>query len=44
MDEPGIEGKKVEFIPTHNYKLGTRFGFKKLLYEFTADKCRRTIF
>ena len=27
-DEPGIEGKKVEFIPSHNYKLGTRFGFK----------------
>ena len=27
-DEPGIEGKKVEFIPTHNYKIGTRFGFK----------------
>ena len=27
-EEPGIEGKKVEFIPTHNYKLGTRFGFR----------------
>ena len=26
-DEPGIEGKK-SVIPSHNYKLGTRFGFK----------------
>ena len=33
-DEPGIEGKKVEFIPTHNYKLGTRFGFKNFYTSF----------
>lgn len=29
-EKPGIKGKKVEFIPTHNYKLGTKFGYRNI--------------
>ena len=29
-DQPGIKGKKVEFIPSYNYKLGGKFGYKNL--------------
>ena len=37
-ERPGIQGKKVEFIPTHNYKLGGKFGYKNLFLSFQFTK------
>jgi len=31
---PGIEGKKVEFVPEFNIKSGIKFGYKNLLINF----------
>ena len=33
-NKPGIQGKKVEFIPTYNYKTGGKFGYKNLYLSF----------
>ncbi|MEC8599749.1 MAG: TonB-dependent receptor [Bacteroidota bacterium] len=32
-EEPGVTGKKVEFIPNSNIKTGLRFGYKNLLFS-----------
>ncbi len=32
--EPGVEGKKVEFIPKVNLKTGTKIGFKDFMFGF----------
>ena len=32
--EPGVEGKKVEFIPKVNLKTGTKIGFKDFIFGF----------
>lgn len=37
-DRPGIEGKKVEFIPSYNYKIGGKFGYKNLFLSFQLTK------
>lgn len=37
-DRPGIKGKKVEFIPSYNYKLGGKFGYKNLFLSFQLTK------
>lgn len=39
---PGVEGKKVEFVPINNLKTGLRFGYKNLSfnvqYSFVSDQ------
>ena len=41
-DEPGVEGKKVEFIPKLNLKSGIKFGYKNLMlniqYTFLSSQ------
>ena len=37
-DRTGIEGKKVEFIPSYNYKIGGKFGYKNLFLSFQLTK------
>lgn len=37
-DTPGIQGKKVEFIPSYNYKLGGKFGYKNLFLSLQLTK------
>ena len=32
-EEPGVTGKKVEFIPNSNIKTGLRFGYKNFLFS-----------
>ncbi len=32
-EEPGVTGKKVEFIPNSNIKIGLRFGYKNFLFS-----------
>jgi Fe(3+) dicitrate transport protein len=32
--EPGVKGKKVEFIPELNIKTGAKFGFKNIMFGF----------
>ena len=41
-NEPGIEGKEVEFVPKYNFKTGLRFGYKNftsyLQYSYLSDQ------
>ena len=37
-DQPGIKGKKVEFIPSYNYKIGGKFGYKNLFLSLQLTK------
>ena len=37
-ETPGVMGKKVEFIPSQNYKLGGRVGFKNLFLSLQLTK------
>ena len=32
-DAPGVEGKKVEFVPTNNFKAGIQMGYKNLAFN-----------
>ncbi len=41
-NEPGIEGKEVEFVPKYNFKTGFKFGYKNftsyLQYSYLSDQ------
>ena len=41
-NEPGIEGKEVEFVPKYNFKTGLKFGYKNftsyLQYSYLSDQ------
>ena len=37
-ERPGIQGKKVEFIPTHNIKIGGKFGYKNIFLSVQLTK------
>ena len=41
-DEPGVEGKEVEFVPKYNIKYGIKFGYKNftsyLQYSFLSSQ------
>ena len=41
-DEPGVEGKEVEFVPKYNIKYGIKFGYKNftsyLQYSYLASQ------
>ena len=41
-NEPGIEGKEVEFVPKYNFKTGVKFGYKNftsyLQYSYLSDQ------
>ena len=37
-ETPGVMGKKVEFIPSQNYKLGGRIGYKNLFLSLQLTK------
>ena len=41
-NEPGIEGKEVEFVPKYNFKTGVKFGYRNftsyLQYSYLSDQ------
>ena len=41
-NEPGIEGKEVEFVPKYNFKTGVKFGYKNftsyLQFSYLSDQ------